>query len=96
MAALAGSAAFDIGSTLSVQGHYSGYTLGEGNALAASGNGMLGAKGISLKFALTGGLLATEILFRHHGDLKTPFTLGNFGAAAMWSAAGAHNLSLKH
>jgi hypothetical protein len=94
--ALVGGAALDVASTLAVQGHYSGYTIHEGNPLMASGNGMFGAKGVSIKFGAVGALITTEIVSRHYGYLTKPFTFLNFAGAGMWSAAGVHNLELQH
>ncbi|MBV8865229.1 MAG: hypothetical protein JO210_07490 [Acidobacteriaceae bacterium] len=66
----------------------------EGNPLLASSDGTFGAKGLSIKTGVAVSLIASEILLRHHKDLKSKFAIGNFVEAAIFGGVAIHNISI--
>jgi hypothetical protein len=66
----------------------------ESNGLLASSDGNFGAKGLSIKAGLAGGLLLPQILFRRHTDLRTAFTVGNFAQAGVFTGIAIHNAGI--
>jgi len=74
---------------------YSSWHKQESNSILASSNGTFGAKGVSVKAAIAGGVLLPQIIFRRHRDWQLPFALSNFAEAGIFAGAAAHNLSVK-
>jgi hypothetical protein len=66
----------------------------EGNTLLASRNGTFGPKGLTVKIGLETALVLPQLWLRKHKELRSAFTLGNFGEAAVFSGAAVHNLRI--
>ena len=67
----------------------------ESNSLLASNNGTFGARGIAIKAGLAGAMIIPQICLRKRKEYRTAFIMGNFGEASIFSAAAAHNLSIR-
>jgi hypothetical protein len=67
----------------------------ESNSVLASSNGTFGGRGIAIKAGLAAGVIIPQICLRRHKQYRTAFIIGNFGEASIFSAAAAHNLSIR-
>jgi hypothetical protein len=67
----------------------------EGNSFLASSNGTFGAKGLGIKMGVAGAVIVPQICFRKHKELRSFLIIGNFGEASIFSAAAAHNLTIR-
>jgi hypothetical protein len=67
----------------------------ERNSLLASSNGTFGGRGIAIKAGLAGAMIIPQICLRKHKEYRAAFVMGNFGEASIFSAAAAHNLSIR-
>ncbi|MBV8808347.1 MAG: hypothetical protein JO033_06695 [Acidobacteriaceae bacterium] len=85
MLALVGSTSLDAGSSWGKR---------EANGFLASSDGTFGARGLSIKAAVTAGVIVPEILFRKHENLKSAFAIGNFAQAAVFTGVSIHNLRI--
>lgn len=66
----------------------------EANPFLASSDGTFGAKGLSIKAAMTMGVILPEVLLRQHKGLKSKFAIGNFAEATIFGAVAVHNLGI--
>lgn len=66
----------------------------ESNGLLASSDGTFGAKGLGIKAGIAAGVLAPQIVFRKHKDLRFAFAIGNFAEAGIFTGAAIHNLNI--
>ena len=85
MVAMAGATAFDAGSS---------WHKRESNSLLASSDGTFAGKGLAIKTSIGVGILAPQILFRKHKDLRSAFSIGNFAEAGIFTGTAIHNLTL--
>jgi hypothetical protein len=67
----------------------------ESNSLLASSNGTFGAKGLGIKVGIAAAVIIPQICLRKHKELRGAFAIGNFGEAAIFSAAAIHNLNIR-
>jgi hypothetical protein len=67
----------------------------ESNSLLASSNGTFGGRGIAIKAGLGAGVIIPQICLRKHKEYRAAFIIGNLGEASIFSAATAHNLSIR-
>jgi hypothetical protein len=44
---------------------------------------------------LAAAVIVPQICFRKHKELRSAFVIGNFGEAAIFSAAAIHNLNIR-
>lgn len=86
-AAFAASAVADAASS---RGRY------ELNPVLRGPDGHFGAKGMAIKFSMTGAILAGQwlLLRKHPGQAQTA-TWANFGAAGLTGAAAGRNLAIR-
>lgn len=85
MCAVVGASAFDAATSW---GKY------EGNSLLASSQGRFGAKGIGIKAAIASAGIVPQLMLHRHRDLRTTFTVANFGEAAVFTGVAVHNLGV--
>jgi hypothetical protein len=85
MVAMASATAFDAGSS---------WHKRESNSLLASPDGTFAGKGLAIKASIGVGVLAPQIIFRKHKDLRSAFSIGNFAEAGIFTGTASHNLTL--
>jgi hypothetical protein len=67
----------------------------EGNGLLAQSNGTFGAKGVGIKVGVAAVSFVPELILRKHKELRTPFIIGNFAEAGIFTGTAMHNLTVK-
>jgi hypothetical protein len=65
----------------------------ESNSLLASSDGTFGGKGLAIKGGIAAAMLAPQLIFRKHHDWRTPFAVGNFAEAGIYTGTTIHNLN---
>lgn len=66
----------------------------ESNPLLASPNGRFGAKGLSIKLGIGAALVAPQLLFHKHKQVRTEFTITNLATAGVFTGVAVHNLGI--
>ena len=66
----------------------------EGNGFLASSDGTFGVRGIGIKAGMLAGVVAPQLLFRHHKELKAKFAIGNLFEAGIFTGVSVHNLGV--
>jgi hypothetical protein len=68
----------------------------EGNPLLRNANGQFGGKAFAIKGALVGSTLLSQYMFmKKKPEMEKVNTTVNFGAAAIFGAVAAHNMSVR-
>jgi len=67
----------------------------EGNGLLAQNNGSFGSKGVGIKAGVAVATFVPQIILRKHKELRTPFIIGNFAEAGVFTGTAMHNLTVK-
>jgi hypothetical protein len=62
--------------------------------LLRSADGSFGAKGISIKAAMTGGILIPQLFLHKKKGAERPFTVANFIQTGLYTGIAAHNLGV--
>ena len=73
---------------------YTSYGKYESNQALRGTDGRFGARGVSIKAAIAGGMILTEVLMRKDRGVRRVATWVNFGSAGLYGAAAAHNGSI--
>lgn len=63
----------------------------EANALLRNSAGTFGAKGLAVKYGVTGAMLGAEFLLRKNHKMRKAMTFANLGDAALYCGTAIHN-----
>jgi hypothetical protein len=80
------------GTSLDVASSWGKY---EANPLLRSSDGRFGAKGLSLKLAITGAILVPQYMMRNNPTVRKLFTFTNFAQAGMYTGIAARNFTIE-
>jgi hypothetical protein len=72
----------------------SSWNKSEMNPLLQSAGGRFGAKGVSIKFLITGAMIAPQFYFRHNRTAQKWFAFSNFAEAGVVSGIAVRNFRI--